>query len=76
EPPEPKYIENPELSEGQIKQVDWEAEGADISVTRIVWRNGEIYFQDSVYTHYQPWQAVYEYGPGTEIPTPEPTPEE
>ncbi len=76
EPPEPRYVENPELSEGQIKQVDWEADGADISVTRIVWRNGEIYFQDSVYTHYQPWQAVYEYGPGTEIPTPEPTPEE
>ena len=72
EAPEPKYKENPDLKEGEIKQVDWAADGADVTVTRTVNRDGEVLFQDSFFTHYRPWQAVYEYGPGTEIPTPEP----
>lgn len=73
EPPPPLYRENSDLAKDEIKQVDWEAKGADVSVIRTVYRNGSIYFQDSVNTHYQPWRAIYEYGPGTEgIPTPEP----
>ena len=72
EAPEPKYKENPDLKEGEIEQVDWAADGADVSVTRTVNRDGQVLFQDSFFTHYRPWQAVYEYGPGTEIPTPEP----
>ena len=67
-PPDPQYIENPDLAEGEINQVDWEAEGADVNVTRTVYRNGAVYFQDYFNTHYQPWRAVYEYGPGTDIP--------
>ncbi len=70
-PPKPLYKENPDLKEGEIKQVDWEAEGADVTVERTVFRDGQVYFSDQFHTHYQPWQAVYEYGPGTEIPTPE-----
>ena len=68
EPPEPRYEENPELARGQIIQVDWEAEGADITVTRIVYKDGQVLFEDSFSTHYEPWQAVFEYGPGTKIP--------
>jgi vancomycin resistance protein YoaR len=78
EPPEPLYEENSSLAAGQIKQVDWEAEGADVTVTRTVMRNGQFYFQDNFITHYLPWRAVYQYGPGTQLtpePTPEPTPE-
>jgi len=71
DPPEPLYRENPELSQGTIKQVDWAARGAFISVSRTVYRDGQIYFTDGFNTQYQPWQAIYEYGPGTEIPTPE-----
>ncbi|MBP7228106.1 MAG: VanW family protein [Longilinea sp.] len=75
EPPPPLYRENPDLAKDEIKQVDWEAKGADVAVTRTVYRNGSIYFQDTVNTHYQPWRAIYEYGPGSEgIPTPEPEP--
>ena len=66
EPPKPLYRENPVLVKGEIKQVDWEAQGADVIVTRIVYLNDSIYFQDSFHTHYEPWRAVYEYGPGTE----------
>jgi vancomycin resistance protein YoaR len=68
EPPKPVYNENPELAKGVIKQVDWAAEGADVRVSRIVYRGGEVYFSDEIFTHYLPWRAVYEYGPGTNIP--------
>ncbi len=65
DPPPPKYIENPDLKKGEIKQTDWAAQGADVTVTRIVWRNGKILYKDKFFTHYEPWQAVCEYGPGT-----------
>jgi vancomycin resistance protein YoaR len=67
EPPEPLYQENPDLSRGEIRQVDWQAEGADVTVFRTVSRDGQVYFQDQFSTHYLPWRAVYEYGPGTKI---------
>ena len=67
--PEPLYRENSDLPPGTIKQVDWEADGADVTVYRTVYRNDAIYLQDTFYTHYLPWQDVFEYGPGTELPT-------
>jgi vancomycin resistance protein YoaR len=73
--PEPEYKENPELAKGEKKQVDWAADGADVTVNRTVLRGGEVYLKDTIKTHYLPWAAVFEYGPGTEdIPTPTPTP--
>lgn len=68
EPPEPLYQENPDLARGEIRQVDWEAAGADVTVYRTVYRNGEVYLRDEFVTHYMPWRAVFEYGPGTKIP--------
>lgn len=68
EAPDPVYRENPDLPSGEIKQVDWAADGADVTVNRTVYRNDSVYIQDTIYTHYQPWADVYEYGPGTEIP--------
>lgn len=67
DPDEPLYQENPELAEGEIRQVDWEVAGADVSIERTVMRDGQVYFQDNFSTHYLPWRAVYEYGPGTKI---------
>ena len=64
-PPKPVYEENPELAKGEVKQVDWEVEGADVSVTRTVRRGGEVLYNDTINTHYIPWRAVFEYGPGT-----------
>ena len=60
------YEENPDLAHGEIRQVDWAADGADVTVRRTVVRDGEVFFTDSFATHYLPWQAVFEYGPGTE----------
>jgi vancomycin resistance protein YoaR len=66
--PSPVFEENPELKAEQIKQVDYPAQGADVNVSRTVWRAGQIYFSDQFQTHYQPWAAVCEYGAGTEDP--------
>ena len=68
EPPEPLYQENPELPGGEIIQVDYEAQGADVSITRTVMLNGVVLYQDVFSTHYLPWRAVYDYGPGTVLP--------
>lgn len=70
-PPDPLYEENPELKEGEIKQVDWAVEGAEVTVTRNVLRDGEVYITDTIHTRYLPWRAVYQYGPGTEGMPPE-----
>lgn len=68
EPPDPVYVENPDLAKGEIKQVDWGVKGADVTVDRTVYRDGQVYFEDSFSTHYVPWKDMYEYGPGTKIP--------
>ena len=67
EPGDPIVQENPDLAENEFRQVDWAAEGADVTITRTVYKNGTIYFEDQFITHYMPWQAVYEYGPGSNM---------
>lgn len=66
--PEPVFEENPDLKTNEIKQVDYAAEGADVTVTRTVWRGGLVYFTDQFQTHYEPWAAVCQYGPGSDNP--------
>jgi vancomycin resistance protein YoaR len=66
--PETVFEENVDLKTNELKQVDYAAEGADVNVTRTVYRNGAVYFTDQFQTHYEPWAAVCQYGPGTEDP--------
>ncbi len=68
EAPKPLYKENPDLAEGEIKQVDFEADGMDVVFTRTVTLNGQPLHHDTFKTHYLPWQAIFEYGPGTQLP--------
>jgi vancomycin resistance protein YoaR len=65
DPPDPLYQENEDLAKGEIKQVDWAVKGADVTVTRYVSRDGEIINNDIFKTHYIPWRAICDYGPGT-----------
>ncbi len=67
-PPPTVFEENPELKKNTFDQVDWPVEGADVTVTRTVYRSGAFYFTDTFQTHYEPWAAVCEYGPGTDDP--------
>lgn len=66
--PKTLYRENEDLPEGKIVQVDWAAKGLDVVVYRTVQRNGAVLSEDRIKTHYLPWRAIYEYGPGTELP--------
>jgi vancomycin resistance protein YoaR len=66
--PEPVFEVNNELRKNEMKQVDWAANGADVTVTRTVWRNGSVLFQDNISTHYEPWQAICQYGPDSKNP--------
>jgi vancomycin resistance protein YoaR len=66
--PPPVFEISDELGKNQMKQVDWAANGADVTVTRTVMRGGAVLFQDQFTTHYEPWQAICEYGPDSRNP--------
>jgi vancomycin resistance protein YoaR len=66
--PPPLFEENDELRKNEMKQIDWAANGADVTVTRTVWRDGAVLFQDQFTTKYQPWQAICQYGPDSKDP--------
>jgi vancomycin resistance protein YoaR len=67
--PDPLYEESADLPPGVCKQIDYAADGADVTVTRVVYDlNGNVLFNDNIQTHYEAWQAVYQYGSGTENP--------
>jgi vancomycin resistance protein YoaR len=68
EAPDPLYKENKDLAKGKIKQIDYEADGLDVVVYRTVRRESETLYKDTFKTHYLPWRAIYEYGPGTKLP--------
>lgn len=58
-PPAPLYQEDPTLPKGTTKQIDWSAWGAKVTITRQVTRGGEVIQDDSFFSSYKPWQAVY-----------------
>jgi len=63
-PPEPAYVEDPSLPKGTKKQIDWAAWGAKVTVKRKVTRGVEVLQDDTFFSNYQPWQAVYLVGTG------------
>ena len=58
------YEENSEITPGDVRQVDWAVDGADVKVIRTVYRDGEVLSRDTFLSHYLPWQAVYQVAPG------------
>ncbi len=63
--PEDKYVEATDLYSGQIRQIDYAADGADVWVYRNIYDSaGNLVKRDQVFTRYQPWQAVFEVAPG------------
>lgn len=70
-PPRPDVWEfNADLDNGEVQQVDWAVEGSDVTVLRRVYdENGNLmYGQESFLSRYIPWQNVYQYGPGVDVP--------
>jgi len=68
EAPKPLYKENPDLDKNEFKKIDYEADGLDVIVYRTVTRDGETIHKDTIKTHYLPWRAIYEFGPGSDLP--------
>jgi vancomycin resistance protein YoaR len=67
--PEPVFEESADLAPGTCRQMDYPADGADITVSRAVYNaSGQMIINDNIQTQYEPWRAVYQYGPGTEDP--------
>lgn len=58
-PPPDLRQDDPTLPKGTVKQVDWAAQGANVSFIRTVSRGGEQIIKESWKSNYRPWQAVY-----------------
>ena len=55
----------PTCCQGRARQVDYAADGADVRVYRSIYDGaGKLVLRDQAYTHYRPWQAVFEVAPG------------
>ena len=62
--PPPRFITNQDLQPGQSIQVDYSADGMDVTIVRLVTDPDGDTRTDRVFTHYLPWEAVYEVAPG------------
>ena len=58
------YESNAALQLGEAIQVDWAAEGADVTVLRVIRdAGGNELRRDSIFTHYFPWRAIIQVAP-------------
>jgi vancomycin resistance protein YoaR len=53
------YQDDPTLPKGTVKQVDFSAEGAKVSFSRIVTKNGKKIISENYISNYAPWQSVF-----------------
>lgn len=58
----PLYENDPSLPKGATKQVDWAVDGLDVSIKRTVKEGDTIIHQDEIFSHYEPWRAVFKVG--------------
>lgn len=62
-PPEPIYVDDPNLSAGSIKRVDVAHWGAKVSFKRKVWSFDNRLIEERIFwSFYTPWPAVYQRG--------------
>lgn len=60
-----RFEANPQIPPGQSLQIDYAAEGADVTIYRRVFDlSGNLLVEDYVYTHYLPWGAIFQVAPG------------
>ncbi|MGQ9518086.1 MAG: VanW family protein [Anaerolineae bacterium] len=63
-PEPPEYREDPSLPAGTVKQVEWQRDGVDVTVKRIVRQGDTIIHRDVFFSRYRPWRAVFLVGTG------------
>lgn len=64
-PPAPVYIEDPSLSPGSRKQIDWASAGINARFSNVISdAQGNVVRTDTYTSRYRPWSAKYLVGPG------------
>jgi len=63
-PPPDLYQDDPNLATGVVKQIDWKAWGAKVAFDYQVKRGGETLQNQTFYSNYKPWQAIFLRGTG------------
>jgi vancomycin resistance protein YoaR len=58
-PPPDLYQDDPTLSLGTVKQIDWKAWGAKSSFDYKVTLDGQVLQEKTFYSNYRPWQSVF-----------------
>ncbi|MBI2039726.1 VanW family protein [Candidatus Microgenomates bacterium] len=58
-PPAELRQDDPTLTKGEVKQVDWPAWGANVSFSRTVVRDGKEIIKETFRSNFKAWQAVY-----------------
>lgn len=57
--PPAKYIDDPTLPKGTIKQVDFAVDGEEVTLYRQIYVDGRLVSQQKFFSRYAPWQAVF-----------------
>ncbi len=55
----PVYRDDPTLPEGETKQIEWAKDGLDVTIYRIIKKDGVEVERETFFSRYRPWQAVY-----------------
>lgn len=63
-PAQPRYIDDPTLPAGTLRQTDTARGGLDVTVRRVVLEDGQIVRQDSFFSRFQPWPDIFVRGTG------------
>ena len=58
-PPPPSYVDDPNLPQGTTKRIESPAWGAKASFDWKVEKRGETLYEQTFYSNYRPWQAIY-----------------
>lgn len=58
-PPPDLFQDDPNLPVGEVKQVDFRATGAKVNFDYKVVKSGEVITQQSFFSNFAPWQAVF-----------------
>lgn len=57
--PEPLYQDDPTLPKGEVRQVDFSANGASVYFNRTVKKDGKVVIAEKFSSNYRPWRAVF-----------------
>jgi vancomycin resistance protein YoaR len=60
----PRYIDDPTLPAGTVKQTDTARGGMDVRVGRIVKQAGGVLYEDTFFSRFQPWPNIFVHGTG------------